>query len=228
MPRGGLVGAVFALLVATAVSGSAQTTGMPLRNPGVRTGLEVGVDLGFGRIDRAPPSEDETVRALAGSVALGAGPVGITGTLVRADRNNSGEDRTAVTVAAGLRVFGGPLVPLSVTWQAAATFPLGTVNSPGGSTGASERPWRGSLGIGAALSLPVPVVAITPWLSPRLDYFGRQSVTGSKVKPALAAGIDLGFLNGLVVRVAYDSRIGWEPAGAAPSGISLGAGYRVR
>lgn len=186
---------------------AAQTGGLPLRNPGVRSGLEVGAEFGFGRASRPAPAEDETVRVLAATVAAGAGPAGIWATLARADRNGDAADRTVFTGAAGLRVFGGPLVPLSVTWQGAVAVPLG---------------------LGAALTIPVPVLAITPWLAPRADYFGRQPVVGSRVKAALAAGVDLGLLNGLVIRAAYDSRIGWEPAGDGPPGVSLGLGYRFR
>jgi hypothetical protein len=123
-------------------------------------------------------------------------------------------------------VFGGPLVPLSITWQAGLVVPLGSIDVP--QDASAERPWRGSLGLGAALTIPLPVLAITPWLGPRLEYFGRQPISGSRVKGALAGGVDLGLLNGLVLRVAYDSRIGWEPAHDAPSGISFGIGYRVR
>lgn len=205
---------------------AAQTGGLPLRNPGVRTGVEVAAEFGFGRVSHQAPAEDETVRTLAATLAAGTGPVGTWATLARADRNGDAADRTVFTGAAGLRVFGGPLVPLSVTWQGAVAVPLGRLASRRGEP--AQRPWRGSLGLGAALTIPVPVLAITPWLAPRADYFGRQPVVGSRVKAALAAGVDLGLLNGLVIRAAYDSRIGWEPAGDGPPGVSLGLGYRFR
>jgi hypothetical protein len=214
-----------AALLALAGPAAAQTTGLPLRNAGVRTGVEVALDLGFARQSFPAPLDDETVVAVGATAMAGLGPAGLSATLLRADRNTAGADRTALTVAGGLRVLGGPLVPLSVTWQAAATVPL-TFDVP--ADGSSLRPWRGSLGLGAALTIPVPVLAITPWIAPRLDYLGRQPVAGSRVKGAVAAGVDLGFLSGLVIRTAYDSRVGWEPGGAGPSGVSVGVGYRFR
>lgn len=102
---------------------AAQTGGLPLRNPGVRSGLEVAAEFGFARVSHSAPAEDETVRTLAASLAAGAGPAGIWATLARADRNGDAADRTVVTGAAGLRIFGGPLVPLSVTWQGAVAVP---------------------------------------------------------------------------------------------------------
>ena len=184
------------------------------------------MELGWGKISVPPPGDDETVRTLAGSAAAGLGPLGASVTLARADRNAANQDRTTFTGTAGLRVFGGPLVPLSISWQGAVTVPLGDLEFP--QDGPAQRPWRGSLGIGAALTIPNPLVGITPWVAPRVDYFGRQPVSGSRVKGAITAGVELGFLNGLVVRAAYDSRIGWEPAGDAPAGISIGVGYRFR
>lgn len=203
-----------------------QTTGLPLRNAGVRTGVEVGLELGLGKIADSPPQDDQTVRALAASAAAGLGPFGASVTIARADRNTATLDRTTLTGAAGLRVFGGPLVPLSITWQAAVAVPLGEFDVP--QDAPAERPWRGSVGIGAALTIPNPLVGITPWVAPRLDYFARQPVSGTRVKGAIAAGLELGFLNGLVLRASYDSRIGWEPAGDAPAGVSIGVGYRFR
>jgi hypothetical protein len=204
---------------------AAQTSGLPLRNAGFRTGVEVGLDVGFGRLAGTAPAPDQTVRALGASLAAGVGPLGASVTVGRADRDPN-PDRTTATAAVMARMFGGPLVPLSITWQGALTMPLGDP-APGGPPDA-ERPWRGSLGVGAALTIPIPVLAITSWLAPRLDYFGRQPVVGSRTKGALAAGVDLGLLNGVVIRMAYDSRIGWEPAGNGPSGFSIGVGYRLR
>lgn len=220
----GVIGA--ALAMALAGPAAAQTTGLPLRHAGVRTGVEIGAELGLGRVRLDPPAEDETVRTLAASAGAGIGPVGFAVTLARADRNVAAADRTTLTGAAGLRVFGGPLVPLAIAWQAALAVPLGDIDPA--ADGSSERPWRGSVGLGAALTIPLPVLAITPWLAPRADYLGRQPVSGSRVKAAFAAGVDLGLLNGVVIRAAYDSRIGWEPADDAPAGISFGVGYRFR
>jgi len=214
------------IMIATGVAGSvaAQTTGVPLRVIAVRSGVEVAADLGLARVTEG--SQTDKVTAVAGSAFAGLGPVGVGAMVVHADRSAPGAASTAFTGMFGVRVLGGPLVPLSVTWQGAVTVPFGTIDSTAG--GSTERPWRGSLGVGAALTIPFPVLAVTPWIGPRIDYFRRQPISGSRAKGAVAAGVDLGFLNGLVFRAAYDSRVGWEPADEAPAGISVGVGYRFR
>ena len=220
-------GVAAALLAVAAGAGAAQTTGLPLRNSGIRTGIEIAAELGLARVDGATASSDETSRTLAASLSGGIGPVGARLTVARADRSVAGSDRTSLTGSAGIRVFGGPLVPLSVNWLGSVTVPLGELDA--GSAGSpAERPWRGSLGLGASLSIPFPIVAITPWIGPRVEYYGRQPATGGRVKGAVAAGIELGFLNGLVLRASYDTRVGWEPAADAPASVSFGAGYRFR
>jgi hypothetical protein len=226
LERSGGVGA--ALLALATAAATAQTTGLPLRNSGIRTGIELGAELGLARIDGGTAAEDETSRTLAGSLSGGIGPLGARVTVARADRSIAGADRTSVTGSAGIRVFGGPLVPLSVNWLASVTVPVGEVHAVPGGSPVLERPWRGSLGLGAALSIPFPIVAITPWIGPRVEYYGRQTADGGRVKGAVAAGIELGFLNGLVLRASYDSRVSWEPAADAPAGVSFGVGYRFR
>jgi hypothetical protein len=217
-----------ALLAVATAAASAQTTGLPLRNSGIRTGIEIGAERGLARVNGTTAAEDETSRTLAASLSGGIGPLGARVTLAHADRNVADADRTSLTGSAGIRVFGGPLVPLSVNWLASVTVPVGEVRTDPGGTPVAQRPWRGSLGLGAALSIPFPIVAITPWIGPRVEYYGRQAAAGGRVKGAVAAGIELGFLNGLVLRASYDSRVSWEPAADAPAGVSFGVGYRFR
>lgn len=215
--------AALALVLGGAGGGSvlhAQATVLPLRNPGVATGISLSADLGLARVKRADPASDDKGWAVGATLAAGLGPFGATATLARStiDRDAGTTHQTTATAAASLRVFGGPLVPLSIQWQAA-----GSVRLDGDSN-----PWRGSLGLGAALTIPVPVLSIKPWLAPRVEYFGGQSVDGSNLKGAVSAGVDLGFLNGLGLRVAYDSRVGWDAPDDAPAGISFGVSYAFR
>lgn len=213
----------FALVAVVLVSRlAAQATGVPARNAGVAQGVSVGVDLGFGRIDRSGAGADDASRALAGSLSLGFGPLGGSLGLSRMWIDPaSGVDRTrsAVFGTAEFTVFGGPLVPLRVVWQARYARQF---------EGDANRPWRGSVGIGAALTIPAAVVSIRPWIAPRLDYLGRQPVTGPRLKPSLSAGVDLGLLNGLGIRVGYDNRLGWDQASERATGVSLGARYQFR
>lgn len=200
----------------------AQDAALPVRNGGVPQGISLGVDLGFGRLKRSGSAGDDRSRAIAGSGSLGFGPLGITigASRVTVDpAMGSSLTSSVVTGAAQFTVFGGPLVPLKIMWQAGADRAL---------TGASGSPWRGWGGIGAALNIPATVVSIKPWIAPRVDYIGNRQVSGGRLKAALSAGIDLGLLNGWGVRAGYDSRLGWSGGGPAASGVSIGVSYHLR
>lgn len=200
----------------------AQATGVPVRNSGIGQGISAGVDLGFGRRDRSESGGKETSRAIAGSVALGFGPVGGSVGLSRVSidpATGANRTRTALSATAELTLFGAPLVPLKVVWQAGYARQLASGASP---------PWRGSLGIGAGLTIPAAVVSIRPWIAPRLDYLAHQPVSGTRVKPSLSAGVDLGFLNGLGIRLGYDNRLGWDDATERATGVSVGVRYHFR
>lgn len=197
-----------------------QATGVPVRNAGVVQGISAGVDFGFGRIER--PGGDDVSRAVAGRVSAGFGPLGAS-LLVSRTRIDPGVGPTtsysAAAATAELTMIGGPLIPLKVMWQAGYAKALDA-----GSGG----PWRGSLGLGAALTIPATVVSIRPWIAPRVDYLGRQVVQGPRLKPGLSAGVDLGLLNGLGVHVAYDNRLGWVDGRERAAGVSVGFRYHFR
>jgi len=211
-----------ALTLLLASRSSAQATGTPIRNATIPTGITLGVDFGFGKA-RESDAGSTSVGAVA-TAGLGpiAGQLGIT----RSDVEEVGAG-TAVFAAAELTVFGGPLVPLKVAWQAGLTRWL---DRPGPieADPTRSRAWRGWLGAGASLSIPAALLSIKPWLAPRLEYFGRQPVDGVRLKPALSGGVDLGLLNGLGLRVAYDSRLGWTDGRDHATGVSIGASYTFR
>lgn len=212
------------LLVATGavVSGAAaQATGVPVRNSGVGQGISIAGEVGFGKRDLADGESDRS-RAGAASASLGFGPLGLVIGVARVTIDPAvGPDRSTTTgmATAQFTVFGGPLVPLKVMWQAGLARPL---------EGGTQQPWRGHAGLGAALAIPATIVSIRPWIAPRLDYLGNQPVSGERLKGALSAGIDLGLLNGIGLRVSYDSRLGWEPGQGGASGIGIGASYNFR
>ena len=199
----------------------AQATGLPVRNPGVVQGVTLGGDFGFGRISRAGADDDKS-HSFGASATIGFGPVGASLGLARATidpATGPSRSQTTLMAAAQLTVFGGPLVPLKVSWQAGVAKPL---------DGGDQNAWRGHLGIGAALTIPAAVLSIRPWVAPRLDYLANQPVSGARVKGAISGGIDLGLLNGLGLRVGYDSRLGWDNGTERASGISVGASYHFR
>ncbi len=215
--------AALGLLSATlAAAAGAQDAAVPVRNAGVTQGISVAADLGFGRLKRTGAAGDDRSRAIALGGSAGFGPVGIAIGVSRVTIDpalGGNQSSSVLTGSAQVTVFGGPLVPLKIVWQAGADRSL---TNGGGS------PWRGWAGLGAALSIPAAVLSIKPWIAPRLDYIGNRPVTGSRVKTALSAGIDLGLLNGWGLRVGYDSRLGWSGGGTAASGVSIGTSYHFR
>jgi hypothetical protein len=214
--------ALAALVTGWGAQGLAQVTGLPVRNPGVIQGFTIGGDVGFGKISRSGADGDDQSRAFGALATLGFGPVGAALGIVHATIDPAvgpNRSQTTLTAAAQLTVFGGPLVPLKVSWQAGVAKPL---------DGGDQKAWRGHLGIGAALAIPAVAFSIRPWVAPRLDYLANQPVSGTRFKGAVSAGIDLGLLNGLGLRVGYDSRLGWDNGTEPASGISVGASYHFR
>lgn len=210
----------FAVLTALGAAGTAgglaaQVLGLPVRNAGVGTGLELGADLGF------PNTDAEKGWAVGVSGALGLGPLGITASVSRHDPR-SADAITSVGGTANLKVFGGPLVPLSVTLQGGFARATQDVSGPGGGElTLTHLP----VGLGFALVIPNPAFSIKPWIAPRLDV-SRRSGAGSSTTTTdfgVSAGIDLGFLGGLGFRAMYD-RV-QAGGGFTPSVLSVGVSY---
>lgn len=214
--------ALLLLVAAVASRASAQATGVPVRNAGLSRGISLSGDVGFGKVQSGTSGTPDRSRAVAAGAGLGLGPLGVTVGVARVTidpATGANRSTTSGSATAQMTVFGGPLVPLKIIWQAGAARSL-----DGGSGG----PWRGHAGLGAVLAIPATVVSIRPWIAPRLDYLARQPVAGTRAKGAVSAGIDFGLLNGMGLRVSYDSRLGWENGLERASGIGIGASYHFR
>jgi hypothetical protein len=213
------IAVVAAIVVSEA---QAQPTGVPVRSATIPSGITWGAELGFGRARES----DENSTALSAYATLGLGPVAGQLGLARTDIEAVGAG-VVMFAAAELTMIGAPLVPLRVVWQAGFTRWL---DRPGAidADPTRVRAWRGWIGAGAALTIPAAVVSIKPWLAPRLEYFGKQPVDGVRFKPGLSGGVDLGFLNGFGLRVAYDSRLGWIDGRDHATGVSVGVSYTFR
>lgn len=201
---------------------AAQVAGLPVRNAGVGTGIGVALDAGFPNADAGKGF------ALGATGAVGLGPLGVTASLSRYDPKGA----DAVWSAGGtanLKVFGGPLIPLSVTVQAGAARTSQDADTPFGPL--TIRSWHVPVGIGVALTIPNPVFAIKPWLAPRLDVVRTTLEAAAPVETqtdtnfGISGGVDLGFLSGLSVRVMYDRVMAGD--GVHPSVLSFGIGFKV-
>jgi hypothetical protein len=192
----------------------AQVFGLPVRNAGVPTGLTLAADLGF------PNGDAGKGWAVGASGSLGLGPLGVTGSVARWDPRD-GESFSSVGATGNLKIFGGPLIPLSVTAQAGLAY-----GTQGDDVLGDTKLLHVPLGVGFALTIPNPVLAIKPWVAPRIDLVrskpsGGDSDTDSNF--GVSGGIDLSFLSGLGFRAMYD-RV-WAGDGVNPSILSLGISW---
>lgn len=185
----------------------AQARGLPVVNSGFGARGGMAADIGLGN-DAAG-----TGTTLGASASAGAGFIGVSATVSR----GTADDNTVWSqgVAVSMRLFGGPLIPFRVTLQAGAgRWSQGIVETV-----------RLPLSLGLAAVIPNPAFAIRPWLAPRIDYqsttFENSDVSSTDF--GISGGIELGFLNGLTIRSAYDRLL----VDDRPGIFSLGLGYSL-
>jgi len=139
--------------------------------------------------------------------------------VVRFDEGGPTSAATWVGGTANVQLFGAPLVPLKITMSGGYAM--------GPDAAGAGRPYRATLGAGAALSIPIPIVAVVPWVSPRIEHAGNGPAGTGGTHGAISAGIDFRKLGGFLIRTAYDSRAGWATAGGTPSVVSVGVGFSI-
>jgi hypothetical protein len=219
--------ALVALGAAGATGGlAAQVPGLPVRNAGIGTGIGVAADLGF------PNGDAGKGVALGATGQVGLGPLGFSATLSTWDPKGDPKRFTSAGATANLKMFGGPLIPLSVTAQGGAAYSEVSSESVEGTV--TDKVWHVPAGIGIAVTIPNPVFSIKPWVAPRLDLtrtrhtdpIAASPTTSTDTHFGLSAGVDLGFVSGMLFRVMYD-RVE-AGSGIHPSIVSIGVGYGFR
>lgn len=195
-----------------------QVAGLPLRNAGLSRGLHLGAEIGF------PNDALGLGTAVGATGGLGVGLLGFTATVARWGYPDLDGSTVAFGGTASLRLIGGPLVPFAATLQAGLSRQDVAV-----SVGADRQVTILPVGLGLALTIPSPVVSLKPWLAPRVQVT-RTRVPGlagttSSTDLGMSGGVDLGFINGVSIRGAYD-RLFTE--GTDGSVWSLGLGYSIR
>jgi len=195
-----------------------QVRGIPVYNSGIATGIAIYGDVGF------PNAEAGKGTALAISGRAGFGPLGATAMLSTFNPDGAGDSELSVGGSLNYKVFGGPLIPLSVTLQGGIGY---SKPDNGFLPGQDVNELRFPVGVGFALTIPNPALAIKPWIAPRIDIVrrsgGGQSDTESNF--GLGGGLELNLLSGLGVHAAYD-RVFID--GADASVFGLGAHYSFR
>jgi hypothetical protein len=204
---------------------TAQVPGLPVYNAGVPRGIGIFGDLGF-------PNDDAgggTAYGVTGRVGLGV--LAFTATLSALNPDGPAGTSAAVGATANYRVFGGPLVPLSVTLQAGIgyTSPDSPTPLPGNGAFSSNEITHFPFGLGLALTIPNPALAIKPWLAPRLDVVRTPTTDGdghqTDTNFGLSGGIELNLLNGFGAHASYD----YVNGDAGNPGIfGIGAHYTFR
>ena len=213
---GAIIGA--AALAGGTPSVSAQVRGIPVYNAGVPRGIGVYGDVGF--------SNDEagggTAYALTGRAGFGL--FGATAMLSTYNPDGPADSDLSVGATLNYRVFGGPLVPLAVTLQGG----LGYSKPDNAALPVDVTELRYQAGVGLALTIPNPVLAIKPWLAPRLDFV-RQSGEGldpnTNNEFALSGGLELNTLGGFGLHATYDAI--FDETGT-PGVFGVGAHYTFR
>lgn len=193
-----------------------QALGLPVYNSGVPTGLAVYGDVAF------PNNAAGDGHTFGVTGRLGVSRIGVSATL--ASFNPSGPDNTITTVGAtgNYKLLGGPLIPFSATLQGGIGY------GKEGSGPGSLKLWRFPIGLGLAVTIPNPALAIKPWIAPRIDitHFSVENGTGDTDSNfGVSAGIEANFLTGFGVHAAYD-RVFAD--GSDPGIFEIGAHYGFR
>jgi hypothetical protein len=199
--------------VAVADRGQAQVTGLPVRNAGVSSGLMIGGEVGFPNADYGKGT------AFGARGALGLGPFGVSAVVSSWNPDGPGDSQTGLGGYLNLKVFGGPLIPLSVTLQGGAEYV-----DVGGTTRV-----HAPVGLGIALKIPNPALAIKPWIAPRLDLVrvsGTGNASNTESNFGISGGVDFSLLGGLGFGVSYDRT--FVGNGVNPGVIGLGANYSIK
>jgi hypothetical protein len=212
-----LVSGMFSLGLVTATAGSlaAQVVGLPVRNAGIGTGVGIAADIGF------PNAALGKGKALGITGSAGLGPIGFSATFGRISPKGA-ESYNSGGATLNIKVFGGPLVPVSLTLQTGAAY-FGIKTGAG-----TQRYLHVPAGVGISVTIPNPVFSIKPWVAPRADM-SLTKVPGVDLDFGkhfgISGGVDFGFLIGLSIRAMYD-RV-FTGVGADPSVFSIGLGFRV-
>ncbi|HXW96988.1 MAG TPA: hypothetical protein VEI47_05330 [Gemmatimonadales bacterium] len=196
-----------------ALQAAAQVTGLPVHNSGVSTGLSLAGEIGFPNADYGKGT------AYGARGALGLGPIGVSAVVSSWNPEGPSPSRTGVGGYLNLKVFGGPLIPLSVTLQGGGEYTKTNgakiVHVP--------------IGLGIALKIPNPALAIKPWIAPRFDLVRVTAPTVSSVTQknfGISGGLDFSLLGGFGFGASYDRVFAGNSVN--PSVFSAGINYTIK
>jgi hypothetical protein len=201
----------------SARSAQAQVRGIPVYNSGVASGIALYGDVGFPNSDAGKG----TAYALTGRA--GFGPFGATAIFSSFNPDGPASSDLSVGATLNYKLFGGPLIPLSLTLQGG----IGYSKPDTGLLPGQDTELRFPVGLGFALTIPNPALAIRPWIAPRVDIVKSSGggLSNTETNFGLGGGLELNLLNGFGLHAAYD-RVFLD--GGDPSTFGLGAHYAFR
>ena len=228
MKRFTMFGAVLTMgLTFIAGPAVAQMNSIPVMfNPKGGTGLLVALDVGKGMNDESGKST-----ALAFRSALGIGPVTIGGG-VGIVNPKQGDSETQYMGNFALRLFGGGLLPVSISLQGG----VGVLDISDINTKIVTVP----VGLGIGFSIPTPGFSFDPWFAPRYTMVRNQvdifPETLTQNGFGISAGVNLNFLMGLGLHIAGDWQknpreiltSGFEVSETKPFVLGIGLNYTFR
>ena len=201
-----------ALLVGMLVGpAAAQAPGFPVYGGGFSPTIEIGGLLAFPSAD----TQTGDGLALGATGTLSLGRIGVWATAGRFFASTDGvDDRMVYGAMLGVKVVGGALSPLAVYVQGGA----GSMEDDDPNSTLVFVP----VGLAASLTIPTPLLAIRPWVAPRIQ-FGLETRNGeTETSPGvfgMSAGVDLTLLTGLSFRASYDGLKGQD--GTVGLGVAL-------
>ncbi|HEX2451508.1 MAG TPA: hypothetical protein VHJ69_10215 [Gemmatimonadales bacterium] len=184
----GIVTLCIALGLAPSLTG--QVVGLPVYNAGIPAGIGIYGDVGFPN----DAAGDGVAYGITGR--LGAGAFGATASLALFNPEGPGDQLTSVGGTLDYKIFGGPLVPLTVTLQGGAGYAKED----------DSKFYRYPVGLGFALTIPNPALAIKPWLAPRLDiaHVSNPLTSDTETNFGISGGVELNLLSGFGLHASYD------------------------
>jgi hypothetical protein len=209
-----------ALAMGATASASAQVLGLPVENAGVVSGLGLSLDGGLSN------DAGGGGHAFGATAALGFGPLGVTARLSRYSPDLV-DPLWSAGATLNYKVFGGPLVPIAATLQAGAGYstPDFSCVPP---TACDVTQWRFPVGLGIALTIPNPALAIKPWIAPRVDIVRTSDagVSSTETDFGLSGGVQLNLLTGLGLHATYDLMM-VDPENRGIFGAGLHYNFRI-
>ena len=205
------------MLAGAAPAAHAQVRGLPVYNNGVPSGIALYGDVGF------PDEEAGKGTGFGVSGRAGFGAFGATATLATFNPDGAGDNDVSLGATLNYKIFGAPLTPLAVTLQAGIAYAKPDVGLLPG----EEDELRLPIGMGFALTIPNPMLAIQPWIAPRIDIvrLSGGGLSDTQTNFGLGGGVELNLLNGFGVHAAYD-RVFLD--GGDPSVFGVGAHFAFR